>query len=238
MLASVACKVAVMAVDHGQACSDVAREVEGGHPLPAPPRPPPAAPPVLGACGHEGADRVCSPTLSTTGRSRSPNAAKELLAHDGPLEPGEPLPVPATLPGAGPRLLVGREQELTAVERFLDASADRRAALLVEGPPGIGKTTILPGPQRRALRVALLVEERRGGGSGASSIPHGTRVRGATARRSPSPELTSHTSTVNPLHQHAPRSEPSNLQPKPTVTRTENMTERRSTAMLLARPRR
>src|SRR5579872_5275986 len=98
--------------------------------------------------------------------------------------------------------VVGREAELSAVRRFLDATDDGFAILALEGDPGIGKTTVwleatreaeahghtaltcrpgssetrlsfaalgdllapvssdalatLPGPQRRALEVALL----------------------------------------------------------------------------------
>ena len=99
-------------------------------------------------------------------------------------------------------LVVGREPELAAIDRFLDGGAPR--ALVLEGEPGIGKTTLwregvrraaaagfctlvaveveaeaklpftaiadllapvvdeigfLPLPQRRALRVALFLEE-------------------------------------------------------------------------------
>lgn len=101
--------------------------------------------------------------------------------------------------------LIGRDDELRVVERFLDDSAATPSALLIEGEAGIGKTTlwraalaaaatrcdrvlttrpgefdasialsglgdllgdvagevlaVLPPPQRRALEVALLIEE-------------------------------------------------------------------------------
>jgi DNA-binding CsgD family transcriptional regulator len=41
-----------------------------------------------------------------------------------------------------PAGIVGREQELAEVNRFLKAVPARRSALLIEGEPGIGKTTI------------------------------------------------------------------------------------------------
>src|SRR6266581_8917440 len=98
--------------------------------------------------------------------------------------------------------MIGRERELVAVDEFLDGLAEGTAALVIEGEPGIGKTTLwmttieraegrgcrvlscrpveaearlsyaaladllrsveqeafvgLPGPQRRAIDVALL----------------------------------------------------------------------------------
>jgi DNA-binding CsgD family transcriptional regulator len=104
--------------------------------------------------------------------------------------------------------VVGRERELGAIEEFLEAAARGRAALVIEGEPGIGKTALwreavaqaeerdrivlaarpaeaerelsfgglgdllggealdavreLPGPQRRALRTALLLDEPDG----------------------------------------------------------------------------
>ena len=103
--------------------------------------------------------------------------------------------------------VVGREDELARIEAFIDASAEGPRTLLLEGEPGIGKTTLwraavdrarergsraliarpvaaeaelsyatladllsemhdeiatLPAPQRRALRIALLIEESRG----------------------------------------------------------------------------
>jgi AAA ATPase domain len=102
---------------------------------------------------------------------------------------------------------VGLERELAEIEAFLDAAANEPRSLLLEGEPGIGKTTLwraglekahvrdfrvlaarpaeaeaelsfcglgdllrgtndeigaLPAPQRRALRVALLLEGARG----------------------------------------------------------------------------
>ena len=46
--------------------------------------------------------------------------------------------------------IVGREVELAAVASFLDASEDLPAALVIDGEPGIGKTTIV----RAALQAA------------------------------------------------------------------------------------
>ena len=107
-----------------------------------------------------------------------------------------------------PDLLVGREEELAILRRFTEAPDDGGAVLVLEGPPGIGKTTLweaglaaaqeggyrvlssraatpelqlsldglsdlldgcedealapLPEPQRRALAVALVLEEGEG----------------------------------------------------------------------------
>jgi ATP/maltotriose-dependent transcriptional regulator MalT len=104
--------------------------------------------------------------------------------------------------------VVGRDRELGAIEEFLEDAARGRAALVLEGEPGIGKTALwrealaraekrgrtvlaarpaeaerelsfgalgdlldgealeaireLPGPQRRALRTALLLDEPDG----------------------------------------------------------------------------
>ena len=53
--------------------------------------------------------------------------------------------------------VIGRPGELEAIERFLDALADGSAVLLLEGEPGIGKTTLLraavDGARRRGVRV-------------------------------------------------------------------------------------
>ena len=38
--------------------------------------------------------------------------------------------------------IVGREEELAAVDAFLDAPRDRPAALVLEGSAGIGKSTL------------------------------------------------------------------------------------------------
>ena len=105
--------------------------------------------------------------------------------------------------------LVGRERELVQLHEFLENALEEPQALLLEGEPGIGKTTLwrvavesarergfralaarpaeaestlsfaalgdvlrdagdaigaLPEPQRRALRIALLLEEHEGAG--------------------------------------------------------------------------
>ena len=53
--------------------------------------------------------------------------------------------------------VIGRPGELEAIERFLDALAGGSAVLLLEGEPGIGKTTLLragvDGARRRGVRV-------------------------------------------------------------------------------------
>ncbi len=107
-----------------------------------------------------------------------------------------------------PTEIIGREEELAELRRFLDAADRVPAAFLIEGEPGIGKTALwragvelararhfqvltaipaqaetrlsfagladllspvladvlpaLPGPQRRALEIALLLEDARG----------------------------------------------------------------------------
>jgi DNA-binding CsgD family transcriptional regulator len=44
--------------------------------------------------------------------------------------------------GVASDLVVGRERELAAIERFLAGAAERPTALVLEGEPGIGKTTL------------------------------------------------------------------------------------------------
>jgi DNA-binding NarL/FixJ family response regulator len=55
--------------------------------------------------------------------------------------------------------LVGRQWEMAEADRFLDDVADGPAALVLEGEPGIGKTTvwraILDSAQRRSYRILL-----------------------------------------------------------------------------------
>jgi DNA-binding CsgD family transcriptional regulator len=54
------------------------------------------------------------------------------------------------VPGEGPvdAAIVGREQELAAIERFLTDVPGMPAALVIEGEPGIGKTTLWLGAVR------------------------------------------------------------------------------------------
>src|SRR3954468_2006529 len=53
--------------------------------------------------------------------------------------------------------VVGRPKDLEAIDRFLDALAGEPAVLLLEGEPGIGKTTLLRAgveeARRRGVRV-------------------------------------------------------------------------------------
>jgi AAA ATPase domain len=51
---------------------------------------------------------------------------------------------------AGLELLIGREVELDAIERFFDRLPARASALMLEGEAGIGKTTLWLGAQRSA----------------------------------------------------------------------------------------
>src|SRR4051812_26478534 len=54
-------------------------------------------------------------------------------------------------------VVVGRGEELEALERFIDSLAGGASVLLLEGEPGIGKTTLLragvDAARRRGLRV-------------------------------------------------------------------------------------
>jgi len=52
--------------------------------------------------------------------------------------------------------VVGRESELAPVTAFLDASGIRPAALVIEGEPGIGKTTIVRAALERARSAEWL----------------------------------------------------------------------------------
>jgi DNA-binding CsgD family transcriptional regulator len=53
--------------------------------------------------------------------------------------------------------VVGRERELSQAEEFLDAAGERFAALVLEGDPGIGKTTVWREVVRRAEERSFLV---------------------------------------------------------------------------------
>ena len=48
--------------------------------------------------------------------------------------------------------IVGRDPELAAVERLVDAISERSTALVIEGEAGIGKTTVWqePGTQTKS----------------------------------------------------------------------------------------
>ena len=45
------------------------------------------------------------------------------------------------MPGAAPEV-IGRDDELAALEAFLDADSELRGSLLLEGETGMGKTTL------------------------------------------------------------------------------------------------
>ena len=122
-------------------------------------------------------------------------------------EPGSACGIVSQVSTAASTPLVGREEELARIEAFVGAARDGPATLVLEGEPGIGKTTLwragvdharelelsvltavpvaperelafaalgdlladehdeihaLPSPQRRALRIALLLEEAGG----------------------------------------------------------------------------
>lgn len=134
------------------------------------------------------------------------------------------------MPAAAVTGIVGRERELAAVEALVSESLRGPAALVLEGEPGIGKTTLwraaleharrrqlavlacspasgetrlsfsaladlladrfpdvadgLPGPQRRALQVALLLEEPAAEGTHERTVAAATlaALRGASLR--------------------------------------------------------
>jgi len=58
-------------------------------------------------------------------------------------------------------LVVGRDAELVAADRFLDAVRDSAQALVLEGEPGIGKTTVWRETARRARGRGYLVVSSR-----------------------------------------------------------------------------
>src|SRR4051794_20804539 len=61
--------------------------------------------------------------------------------------------------------VVGRQEELTAVERLIDALEDGPAALLLEGEAGIGKTTVWSAGIEAARASGLVVLVCRGSGA-------------------------------------------------------------------------
>ncbi len=61
--------------------------------------------------------------------------------------------------------VVGRDAELAAVDEFLDATSRGTAALIIEGEPGIGKTTLWQAALREAGARGLLVLSSRPGPS-------------------------------------------------------------------------
>ena len=63
------------------------------------------------------------------------------------------------------KMVVGREMELTAIDRFLDGLLKGSATLLIEGTAGIGKTTILQTAVRRAEEHGARVLSSRPGPS-------------------------------------------------------------------------
>jgi DNA-binding CsgD family transcriptional regulator len=61
-----------------------------------------------------------------------------------------------------PAELIEREGELEAIEDFLDRGADGGASLLIEGPPGVGKTSLMRRLGRRADERGIRVLGARG----------------------------------------------------------------------------
>ena len=56
--------------------------------------------------------------------------------------------------------IVGRERELSLAEEFLDSASERFAVLVLEGEPGIGKTTVWRATVRRAEERGSLTGTR------------------------------------------------------------------------------
>src|SRR5207244_9529657 len=67
--------------------------------------------------------------------------------------------------------IVGREIELAAVASFLDETAARPAALVIEGEPGIGKTTIVRASLDLASSAGLRVLAARPA-AGEAELPY------------------------------------------------------------------
>jgi Cdc6-like AAA superfamily ATPase len=57
----------------------------------------------------------------------------------------------------GQATTVGRSEELTAVEEFLRSVADGPGALVLEGEPGVGKTTLWRWGVERARELEIRV---------------------------------------------------------------------------------
>src|SRR5262249_46557403 len=81
-------------------------------------------------------------------------------------EPPAPRPAPAPAPvvSPAPSTFVEREREVALLRSLLaDATAGEGRAVLVEGPPGIGKTRLLAEVRRHALASGALVLNARAG---------------------------------------------------------------------------
>src|SRR6185369_2290406 len=89
--------------------------------------------------------------------------------------------------GAGPPWLVGRSAEVTRLHALArEAVAGRGAAVLVDGEPGIGKTTLLDEAERdcAALRVRVL----RGGAEDLEQGLPFAAIGACLGLRAPAPE--------------------------------------------------
>jgi DNA-binding SARP family transcriptional activator/DNA-binding NarL/FixJ family response regulator len=101
--------------------------------------------------------------LGTTPGSALVALYAELLRDDAP------APAPKPAPAAGPVVVtsstfVEREREVALLGSLLaDATAGEGRAVLVEGPPGIGKTRLLSEARRHALAGGALVLNARAG---------------------------------------------------------------------------
>ena len=101
-----------------------------------------------------------------------------------------PLPIGRQVGSLPSRLMVGREEELAAIQGALEAAADERGGiLLVSGPPGIGKT--------RLIQEATLLAYRDGFRIAAGSCGQESRLSFEAAStglplQSPTPEPQQH----------------------------------------------
>ena len=90
---------------------------------------------------------------------------EQLLRDDAPQPPAPPpAPAPAPPPARPASSFVEREREVALLGSLLaDARAGEGRAVLVEGPPGIGKTRLLAEARRHAVASGALVLNARAG---------------------------------------------------------------------------
>ena len=103
--------------------------------------------------------------LGTSPGSALASLHDQLLRDEGPPPAPKPVPrVPAPAPAAPASMFVEREREVALLGGLLsDAIAGEGRAVLVEGPPGIGKTRLLAEARRHALASGARVLNARAG---------------------------------------------------------------------------